>query len=274
MLVYRYINALSLDVVGGALICSLFFAKLFHATLPVPVLISLGLAVWSVYTLDHLWDAYRSPLPSATFRHQFHYKHRALLMVMALSATITGVILFWYLPESTRKLGAILTSVIIVYFITIRLLAKNRVYHKELVVALIYCTGIIVAPYTLKEIETSSYHLLVFGQFVSLAFINLLVFSYFETEADGQQHFSSISRSIGVRNTRILIIILLGALLTSAIVGCFIYSHQVEAWESQGILALMAFPMVLILIWPDFFRVRDRYRFLGDAAFFIPLLVI
>jgi hypothetical protein len=274
MLVYRYINALSLDVVAGALICSLFFANLFHATLPATALITLGLAVWSVYTLDHLWDAARSPMPSATFRHQFHRQYWFLLMVLVVLAITTGLILIWYLPDNTRKLGALLTLVIAVYFITIRLWAKNRVYHKELLVAMIYCGGVTLAPYSLKEIGTSTFHLLVTSQFVILAFVNLLLFSYFETEADGQQHFSSISRSIGKRKTRMLIIISLGVMLTSAVAGYFTYYPQVEARQSQGIFVLMAIPMVMILIWPDYFKARDRYRFLGDSAFFIPLLFI
>lgn len=68
MAFYRYLNALSLDVVLGGVISGLFFAKLLEVTLPSQVLVELALAVWVIYTLDHLWDAYRSQRPVKTFR--------------------------------------------------------------------------------------------------------------------------------------------------------------------------------------------------------------
>ena len=274
MVVYRYINALSLDVVAGALICSLFFAKLFQTRLPFVVLITLGLAVWSVYTLDHLWDASRSLAPTVSFRHHFHARYQLPLKVMLILTITAGMILFWYLPLSTRKLGVFLTLVILAYFLTIHWWKNNPLYHKEALVAVVYGGGVMLGPYSLKEVDIALPHLLIAGQFILLAFCNLLVFAYFETESDNQQNFGSISGSIGKWRTKTLIIISLLVVNAGSVAGYFLNSGITGTMQGQIILALMTIPLGVVLAWPDFFKKKERYRFLGDLAFFIPLLAL
>src|SRR6478736_436347 len=85
---YRVINALSLDVAGGAVICALFFAQLLKVNLFPQGLAALGLAVWIVYTGDHLLDAKRLREQASTFRHGFHQQHFKLLAVLLAIACI------------------------------------------------------------------------------------------------------------------------------------------------------------------------------------------
>ncbi|WP_339608375.1 hypothetical protein [uncultured Roseivirga sp.] len=50
------IQNLSLDVTAGAVICSLYVAKLFEVRLESSMLVGLGVAIWLIYTIDHLFD--------------------------------------------------------------------------------------------------------------------------------------------------------------------------------------------------------------------------
>lgn len=270
---YRYVNALSFDVVLGAVISSIFFAKLLEVTLPPIILATLALAVWTIYTMDHLWDAYRSQNPERTFRHQLHQNNFRVLSVLVVLSIVFGVVLLWHLPTITRVWGIGLTLVIVVYFIIMRFLQK-QIYHKEILVALVYTCGVLVGPYSLYQGALSVPHILVIIQFAALAFSNLLVFAYFEFEFDHYQNFGSLPRSIGKPRTRSLVVgLLILVLLTTS--ACWLTCFEQDLIRnSQWIIMLMAVSLAATIKWPEFFRTGDRYRFLGDGIFFIPILVL
>ena len=274
MRLYRYLNAFSIDVVAGAVICTLFFAKLFQANLPTLLLVTLAMAVWSIYTMDHLWDAQRSPMPSLTLRHHLHFKHRPKLTILLFAVLIAGGVLFWYLPDSTRKMGLILAVSILIYFLTATLWGSKPIYHKELSIAAAYSFGVILGPYTLKQIQMTTPHTLVCIQFAMLAFSNLLIFSYFDTGLDQKQHFESLSTAIGKGNTRIMAMVMLVAVLMTSIFGFINWYEDTLIRQSQWVLALMTIPLVIISVWDAYFGHRDRYRLLGDITFFIPILIL
>ncbi|GJM27422.1 MAG: hypothetical protein DHS20C17_00570 [Cyclobacteriaceae bacterium] len=271
MSVYRYINALSLDVVAGALVSTLFFAHLFNTKLPVEILIALGLAVWSVYTIDHLWDARRSNQSTGSFRHQLHRRHFKLLTVIASAALLAGGVMTGYLPAATRLVGLFLILTVMVYFLTVHLYHSRASYHKEILVALIYTCGIIAGPYSMAQGHFSFNILLVAIQFAALAYSNLLLFSYYEHEMDRQQNFSSLARSIGERNIKLLIRWILMAILLSAVVGLILFNKNKVVVESQWVIILMTIPLGTLLWYREYFKQQDRYRLLGDAIFLIPL---
>ncbi len=271
---YRYLNALSIDVVAGAVVCALFFAKLLQSELPVVVLVTLALAVWSVYCMDHLWDARRSPNPTLTFRHYFHKSYRKLLTTVLVVVLILGIVLFWCLPDPVKSMGFILTLSILIYFLTSFFWASKPVYHKELLIAFAYSFGVILGPFALRQTPITAPHLLIFIQFTTLAFSNLLLFSYFDTKSDTEQNFGSLSRSIGKKNTRLIIVMLLTLLVVTTIIGFLIWFDQVLIRQSQWVLALMTVPLIVTLTWQSYFGQSDRYRILGDTSFFIPLLIL
>jgi 4-hydroxybenzoate polyprenyltransferase len=274
MRLYRYLNAFSIDVVVGAVICSLFFAKLLQTYLPAVLVVTLAMAVWSVYTIDHLWDAQRSPMPSITLRHHLHFKYRPILAILLFAVLVIGGVLFWYLPDSTRKMGLILAVSIMIYFLTTTFRGSKPIYHKELSIAAAYSFGVILGPYTLRQIQMTTPHMLVCIQFAMLAFSNLLIFSYFDTELDQKQHFGSLSRSIGKWNARLLAMVMLSLVLVTSIFGFINWYEDTLIRQSQWVLALMTIPLAITLVWYPYFRQCDRYRLLGDITFFVPILIL
>jgi hypothetical protein len=51
---WELIKNLSLDVTAGAVISSLFVGKVFKVQLSLNMIFGLGIAIWLIYTVDHL----------------------------------------------------------------------------------------------------------------------------------------------------------------------------------------------------------------------------
>jgi hypothetical protein len=273
--IYRYVNALSLDVALGSVISSLFFAKLLGVTLSFISMVTLALAVWAIYTLDHLWDVYKSQNQLRSFRHQFHRRHFNLLLVLVGITIIAGIVLLNFVPVATRDLGLFLTVVVLGYFVILRI-GKGKMYYKEILVCVVYTFGILLAPLSLLPhghgLDTLFY--LVIIQFSFLAFSKLVLFAYYEAEVDQQQGFRSLAVSIGKPMVRSTVIAVLSLVcMGSAISGIF-WLDQELIKISQPIVLLMAISLFAIAIWPRFFNKGDGYRFIGDGIFIIPVLVL
>src|SRR6476659_9916470 len=88
---YKLANILSLDVVAGAVICSIFFSQVFNTVIRVSGIISLALSVWIIYTVDHLLDARRITRQASTVRHRFHQKNQKILYSVLLLAFLVVV---------------------------------------------------------------------------------------------------------------------------------------------------------------------------------------
>ena len=273
MVAYRYVSALSLDVVLGAVISSLFFGKLLGVVLPKMVLVTLALAVWTVYTLDHLWDAYRTRNTPIAFRHYFHKQNLRSLTILTGLAIAVGLVLIWFLPEVTRRWGLGLTLVIIGYFILMGI-GRHKLYSKELLIALVYTCGVITGPFSLSNTDFTFSHVVVTSQFGILVFTNLVLFSYFGFEEDSYQDFGSLARSIGRSTTLSALYSLIGVLTLSAVMSWYLWPENEVIQQSQPVILLMTFLLAAIVIWAAYFKEKDRYRFIGDAIFLLPALAL
>src|SRR5688572_15677356 len=102
---YQYVNILSLDVVAGAVICSLFFARIFNLMVSQYGLAALALTVWIIYTIDHLRDAKTIRKVASTDRHRFHQKYFGhILITLCLVAAVDFVIIL-FVPQKVLLLG-------------------------------------------------------------------------------------------------------------------------------------------------------------------------
>ena len=274
MTFYRYLNALSLDVVAGALVGALFFAKIFKTELPATMLVALGLAIWSVYTMDHLIDSFQSPSPSSSLRHRIHKQYAGAFLVLLGLAVLTGSILFFSLPKATQIMGATLAAIILCYFVGMLIWRGKPLYHKEFMVALIYAGGIVLGPYSIRTDAFGHELQIIFTQYALLAYANLLLFAYFEYESDKLQKFNSLARTIGKAYTRLMIIACLMVVFTSSLTSSFLWSNDTILRNSQLTIALMSLPLGFLLVWPQYFQREERYRLIGDAIFFIPILLL
>lgn len=96
---YKVFNLLNLDVVLGAVVSALYFAKLFDTKVNVFGIITLGLTVWLIYTADRLLDVKRMTTIPTTERHKFHQKNYSTLLVILVIVTLLVAIAIPLLNE-------------------------------------------------------------------------------------------------------------------------------------------------------------------------------
>lgn len=261
---YRWLNILSIDVAIGAIVCGYFFSRIAEVTLRPAGLATLGLSVWIIYTTDHLVDALSLKGLASTARHRYHQLHFWELIIAEMLALVAvGILLFFIRPEVFLG-GAVLLALVGIYMLVNRYLN----YLKEIMVAVLYCAGILL-PSGMRVEDPMAFLIRPETTMLFLvALLNLLIFSWFEIETDREDGYPSFAGHFGARPTRKVIMILFIVQflipLVSWIAGVF-SSYQL-------ILLSMTLVLGIIFLLPEYFGKSDRYRLLGDAIFLLPVL--
>ncbi len=267
---YKLINNLSIDVVIGSVASYYFFSEVLNVTPDIVSVILLGIAVWSIYTLDHLIDSRKIDINVATDRHLFHKANYSILSWVVLALLALAIILIAYIPTSTIIAGAMLSGLVILYFITIHLLNLSKViFHKELTVATLYSIGVILGPFSLYTQELLSHHKLLFASFFCIVFMNVIIFAFFDRESDCKANFQSIPLKIGVLMSHRLIHFLSLSVLILNLTLIWIGFEK----EALCIFSMHAVLYSLFLFQENYF-VRTNFRYIGDGIFFIPLFYL
>ena len=261
---YRMINILSLDVAVGAMVSSYFFSRIFVAKMDVPSLLCLGLAVWLIYTSDHLLDAFFIKDRASTLRHRFHQKNFRVMVYAAASVLAVVIALLFFINTSIFFMGLTLSAMVLIYFIIQRKLG----FFKEIVGAFLYSLGVMIPVMALSE---ESYHSLLSIPavlFFNTALINLVLFSWFDLDNDASDQQLSIATIIGYKATSNLLIVLF--FIQFGLLG---FAYSVENYKNY----LMVFVIMGIILLSVFMKARwfaeaDKYRIMGDAVFLIPLV--
>lgn len=264
---YRLVQALSFDVAIGAVLLSAFIAKVFVIAVPILVYIELALAVWCIYTWDHLMDIKVKKGPQI-FRRQFHQKHAKKLLLALLICLIIGASLVFFLPVNTLYMGVAISIFVLLYFFVIHFFPAF--YHKETFIAVLYGMGVFLGPIScmteFPEGEITSY--LFFT--ILIAFTNLMIFSEFEKEEDQQSGYPSFAIKLGKKAGTFISMVLI--LQFAALIIFFAFSFI----SAEVFYCFISMISVLGLVY--FGRkisVRNEYyRILGDGIFFIPLFFL
>lgn len=272
--VYNKVQLLSLDIVAGAVGGGVMAAEVLQVTLPDIWWVVFPIAVWVLYTSDHLLDARRLGDQATTDRHIFHVVHyRSIFTVWILLLVGCIVVVPWFVPRRYIFL-ALLTGGISVIHFGLVWLVKDKVtpwLAKEAGVALVYTAGVWGgALVLLNGLPTWSAMLLIL-QFFFLALINLLTFGIYEELSDQLNGFTSWARGMGRQMSRFMLLIMAGFCLLCE--GIILFNHHFvsDIWMA----ACTQFVMLGVLMWVAFdtnrFSPRERYRAVADAAFLIPL---
>jgi hypothetical protein len=263
----QYANMLSLDIAAGAVICCAFFARIFTVTLLPYGYIALGLAVWIIYTADHLLDVWKNPHPASTERHRFHQQHfTTLSILLALAMVVVGIEVNFI--RLNVLIGGIQLSILVaIYFIVQRQLK----FLKELAAALLYTGGVLIAPVALLSFALNPMQITLVVQFFLTALANLLLFSLFDLKNDSKDRHPSFVISLGESTS----IIFLYAIF---IVNAGITLIQYLALHGEAVPAFVILFMNIMLVWillnRKYFGISDRYRIMGDAVFLLPAMYI
>ncbi len=259
---YRYFRWLSLDVTAGAIVLMIFFCQELEVRYFWQEYVALGIAVWLIYTLDHLKDVNRLIYPVAE-RRKFHREHFKTLKIVAPVVALVGLALCWFISEIILLPGILVASVSAFYLFV----SKRIDWFKEFWVAITFAVGVLLVPIVRSEMETSTF--IILGSLILLALINLILFSNFEKEQDEDEGFRSFASVMGSR------LVLVTLIISFLLLGLLI----VLLWQDMGSFPLVAFFSVAgllhLCIWRiAWFQEKERYRIAGDAIFLLPLIFI
>jgi hypothetical protein len=174
---------LSIDVALGALGGGWMVACYLDFAMPWSWYVVLPLAVWVIYTGDHLLDAYRLQDQASTPRHRFHHRHFKLLLALAVIAAVTAVTLaLLFLGMTGFYFGLGMGGLVIGHLLLVKMVGERSSpwLVKELGVALVYAAGIWGLPLILSGKLGTREGMVPAAQFLLLALSNLLEFSLYE----------------------------------------------------------------------------------------------
>jgi L-asparagine transporter-like permease len=259
--IYRLVNILSIDVSLGAISGALLFASLCQVSVNLAALIALSFTVWIIYTTDHLLDVRHLKAKAAADRHRFHQRYFKLLAYCVLLFTLADLMMIFFMPLKTIWYGAALAFVVSVY-----ILLRNKLSAaKEFCVAALYVAGIIIPVISIADFSFNEW--LTALSYFLIAFINLALFSYMETESDFKDHHNSVSTKLGKQNTaRVLAL----SFIFAVIAECFLYQKTGDLLL-LSIMAFMTLILFIIFAYQNSFRLNNWYRIAGDAVFLLPL---
>lgn len=263
---YRLFNLLSFDVVAGALVCALFFARIFSVSIRPYGLMALGLTVWIIYTTDHLRDAKKIVQEAATERHRFHQQHFNTLIILLGVAMMLDAVTIFFIRKQVLEWGLVLALAVSIYLITQRSLK----FLKEIFIAALYTVGILLPSFPVTKVELNSAHYILIAQFAIVALINLFMFSWFDREFDRQSKQYSFVTIMGDRITHrsIWLLFMIEVLLT--LIQLFLGELKIPAL----IVAAMGLVLLMIFVFRASFAKHEYYRVLGDAVFLFPVLFL
>ncbi len=262
---YRWISALSLDVVAGAVVCALFFIKVLNVQITW-ALLPLALTVWIIYTADHLIDARKITHEASSLRHRFHQLHFNRLRTLLFAAIIADVLSLALVSRAVVLAGAALAGFVALFALMVRMMPWMR----EIGVAVFYTCGVLIPAIAQPGIQYAVAHSLLFVQFSLVALTNLLLLSWIDRASDHHDRLSSFVLSAGLDLSRAMIwtTFVLGVL--SVIAQIF---FQVLEWPGVTVGAMQIVLMLVFVSRERSDKVTQR-RMIGDGVFLIPLIYL
>lgn len=253
--VYRFAQLLSLDIVIGVVVLLRFFCARANIDTGWQVSALLGIAVWLIYTVDHLRDAEKAS-GSARERYLFHRANDKTLKKAILVVLFFAFFLLFLIP-TIIFLGGLVLAIFSIFYLLIQH-KLSSFFLKELYVSIIYTLGILLVPTLLS----GDFQILHFIFLFLLTFINLAIFSWYEKEEDLKDGFQSIATQLSDRKLETM----LGLLISIGLALSVMLSNEVHFFFGIGFLIYSS-----IYLFPQFFRRHQLYRTLGDGVFLLPI---
>ena len=268
---FKILHLLSFDVVLGAIVCNIMFWKL-NKNPPehsFSVIVILGFSVWIIYVLDRLLDI-RKMDNHPTERHVFHQQNATFLWYFIGLLTLICSVLVFYLPVNEIIFGIIIVLLTGIYLLIIsKISSKNTLQHyKEPITSLVYVSAV----FGTTILHSPSICSLITGFiFLSIVFQNLLLFSLLEYKKNKNSY--NLAEHFGTKKSSKIIISITFLLV---ILGYAVIHFSNSDYQNKVVIIemLMSFSLLIINLFDNFFLVNDRYRWVGDGIFFLPLLII
>jgi hypothetical protein len=265
----RYISWLSLDVVIGAMAGMYFFMELFHTRLQWQAFALLGLAVWSIYTFDHLVDVKKIHTPLSDRRAFLRNFQNSFWMLLGVAVAIglSGALL-WFGWGKELQLTLIIAILMVGSRLMVRILGPG--WMKEFSIAVFYVIGIVWLPLLRAEEADITWLTLVFlPGYMLLAFLNLLMLSFLDREEDMKAGFLSIASAMSPQKILVLIRQLAFGMIFLSLAGFILLPSFFRPFSC--ILLLIALLHYLTFFSVGLNSLQKRQRM--EMAFWLPWLL-
>lgn len=268
---------LSLDVVAGAVFSHIMVARLPDGHRPVgwATTLLLAICVFVIYATDRLYDVHKSLITKTemTIRHRFHAENQPILRQVLMGLVAVCVILLFWLPKSVIIFGTGLALVSGAYVWGVSRLgvSNSKMAWKEPAVTLVYTVGVWGSSWAQKP--TIGWSEIGLGiLFLFIVFQNLLLFSVMEAYEfpDTSYNLATIlgfDRSDVVLRTLTVVITVLSLVI-------FFMADDRFAQRAAVIEGMMSAVLYLIQRYPNRFLRNERYRWIGDGVFWLPVLIL
>lgn len=268
---FKFIKIYSIDIALGAVVNTWFLAQVVIISLPWYIYVIIGIAVWNIYAVDHVLDAYKLQVKDGPSKYHYHKKYLwQTLIVTGISFATALFLVIQYLPEELIKIGMILSGITVLYFL-FRLFLKILFSGlKELMAAVIYTSGVAIPAYFYLE-EFNFFLALVTLQLFCLVFANLLICALWDEKWDRANAYDSMAILFGRRFINAILLSLIAISFISAASGFFIYTGFYI--KVQFVILLMSLGLILNYYYAENLE-ENVQRFLIDSIFFIPLLLL
>ena len=255
---FRFTN---LDICIGACINCFVIANILNVSLGLSVYLLLFISVWIIYTIDRILDTSKKQLKLLP-RHEFHKRHRKVLLIISFLLVLFSIYLLTKIDFRIVMAGSLLLLLVVIYLVFIW---QGVSIPKEIFIAALYASGILLAPLALLE-EINSTHGVLFAQYFTLAFVNLLIISWNEKEIDRSNSQPNIT--LNMKGSIKTLILFFAALF---LISSF-YSIQLYPWEVHIAFLIMWGIFGALVYFPNWFKEDDRYGIAADGAFLLPLI--
>jgi hypothetical protein len=268
---YRWFTWLSGDVVVGAMAGMLFFSKLLRVDISWEIYGLLGVAVWCIYTLDHLVDSQKINADAALDRHLVHRIYSKSLWWMLGGIAGIGIVWAVVLLGFEKKLLIALGLVFLILGVMYGLKKKIKIWGKELVIATFYMVGI--SWYSWVQFAWVDFRWELVSLTLSyflIAFLNLLMLSSLDLSKDKKAGFHSIATLISPNKLIPIIRKLALAILLMSFFGFIFFFSFYRLFSC--ILLLMG-----LIHYLSFFNASlkiETVRMRMEAAFWLPAILL
>ena len=233
------------------------------------VIVILGFSVWIIYILDRLLDNQKAD-NHLTERHIFHQQNAQILWYFLGLLTFFCLILALYLPTNIIIFGIIIISLTGIYLLIVsRISCKNNLQHfKEPITSFVYVSAV----FGTTILDNPPISSLIMGfLFLLIVFQNLLLFSLLEFKKDTNSY--NLAAHFGIKKSNKIIILITQIIV---ILGfCLIHFSTSDYQNSVVIIEIfMSIFLLIINLFDHVFLINDRYRWVGDSIFLLPLLII
>ena len=270
---YDYLQILSIDIVIGACAGMLFFDRLIGADLRPLLYLLLALAVWCIYTFDHLLDARQIKKAASMPRHAFHQKHfKTLAILSAILGSLGLGMAFYFLKiKFIVFTGVALGSLILLSFILLKVFPRRWVFFKEISIAILYVGGIMLAPYFHNDLVRIPEAFWLLGlAYVLVAWFNTLYLGILDRESDKVDGLYSFALTVGERRSNKLLMGLMLVMLLYVIALYFFLSSR--HYLHISIVLIMALNHSIVFLQDQ--SSSDDARRKLDACFMLPLFLL